>query len=405
MRKRIFITGMGAISAAGNDVAELLTSLGSRRSGIGPMRYLRTELAERYPVGEVKLPNEDLAGRLGLPAGKYSRTFLLGLTAAREALGGKPTANSVRTGLVSATTVGGMDLSEDYFASISSGSEADIRVLFSHDCGASTERIARELGIRGIVSTVSTACSSSANALQHAADLIRHGYADRMLAGGADSLTRFTLNGFSTLKILDENQCNPFDENRNGLNLGEAAAFLLLESEESAANHPDDILCELAGCGNACDAFHQTAMSDNGEGPYLAMRYALADASLSIDDIDYINLHGTGTGNNDMSEGRAIERLCDKRIPPYSTTKSYTGHTLGAAGAIEAVISVLSIRNRMIFPNLNFRTRMKELSCDPVHELVRDAELKHVMSNSFGFGGNNSSVIFSKAIDIPERNQ
>jgi len=403
MRKRIFITGMGAISAAGNNVAELLSSLENRRSGIGPIRHLRTELAGRYPAGEVTSSNEDLAARLGLPAGKHSRTFLLGLTAARKALGGKTATDFVRTGLVSATTVGGMDLSEEYFTAVHSGAAADIRVLFSHDCGAATERIARELGLRGVVSTVSTACSSSANALQYAAGLIRHGYADRMLAGGADSLTRFTLNGFSTLKILDDKQCNPFDENRNGLNLGEAAAFLLLESEESAVRHPDDILCELAGCGNACDAFHQTAMSDDGEGPYLAMRHALDDASLSIDDIDYINLHGTGTGNNDMSEGRAIERLFDKRIPSYSTTKSYTGHTLGAAGAIEAVISVLSIRSRMIFPNLNFRTRMKELSCDPVHELVRNTELKHVMSNSFGFGGNNSSVIFSKVTDIPER--
>jgi 3-oxoacyl-[acyl-carrier-protein] synthase-1 len=233
--------------------------------------------------------------------------------------------------------------------------------------------------------------------MQYAASLIRNGYTDRMLAGGSDALSRFTINGFSTLKILDEAQCNPFDENRGGLNLGEGAAYLLLESEKSAAAHPEDILGELSGCGNACDAFHQTAMSDNGEGPYLSMKYALADAGISIDDVDYINLHGTGTDNNDVSEGRAIERLGAKTIPPYSTTKSYTGHTLGAAGAIEAVISILSIRERMIFPNLNFTTRMKELSCDPVREVVRNADLTHVMSNSFGFGGNNSSLILSKA--------
>ncbi|HEY1405386.1 MAG TPA: beta-ketoacyl-[acyl-carrier-protein] synthase family protein, partial [Spirochaetota bacterium] len=377
---------------------EVLSSLAGRKSGIGPINYLPTTLSGRFPAGEVKLSNEELIGRLGLDAGKYSRTFLLGLLAAREALGDNSIVGGKarRMGLVSATTVGGMDLTEEYFSGIHDGRGGDIRVLFSHDCGSSTEKIAASLRIRGMISTVSTACSSSANAIQYASMLIRNGYADRMLAGGADSLTRFTLNGFSTLKILDENPCNPFDENRNGLNLGEGAAYLLLESEESAGTHPDRILCEIGGCGNACDAFHQTAMSDNGEGPFLSMQKALAESGLTMKDIDYINLHGTGTQNNDLSEGRAIERLCEGTVPAYSTTKSYTGHTLGAAGAIEAVISVLSIQSGMIFPNLNFKTRMKELARDPVSDLVKDVSFNHVMSNSFGFGGNNSSVIFSK---------
>jgi 3-oxoacyl-[acyl-carrier-protein] synthase-1 len=248
-----------------------------------------------------------------------------------------------------------------------------------------------------MVSTISTACSSSANSIMFGARLIKHGMLDRVLAGGSDSMSKFTLNGFNTLMILDKHHCRPFDKSRTGLNLGEGAAFLVLESEESLGSRTP--LCELSGYANANDAYHQTASSPDGYGPYLSMKAAL-ETALSVHGINpgaigYINAHGTGTDNNDLTEGIAIERIFGDSIPPVSSTKPFTGHTLGAAAAVEAVISILSIQNKMIFPNLNFKEKIDELHFEPVKELIKGTELKHVLSNSFGFGGNDSTLIFS----------
>jgi 3-oxoacyl-(acyl-carrier-protein) synthase len=400
--RRIFVTGMGAVSAIGLSVSQMRDSLEKRESGIGAMTQLRSKLSERYPVGEVKLSNDELRTRLSLGAGEYSRTFLLALAAAREAVdasGGSALSDEElrRTGLVSATTVGGMDLTEEYFALTRRGGNDDIRKLLKHDCASHTRLLAHALGIGGFTSTVSTACSSSANAILYAALLIREGIVERAIAGGSDCLTRFTVNGFSSLKILNENLCAPFDEHRAGLNIGEGAAYLFLEPEEIAFTNKERIVCEVKGFGNACDAFHQTAMSEDGAGPVRSMRHALENASLSPNEIDYINAHGTGTRNNDLSEGRAIEHVFGtERTPRFSSTKSYTGHTLGAAGAIEAVISALTIQTGMVYPGFGRVTRMKELAIAPAKEVERRAKVDHVMSNSFGFGGNNTSLIFSR---------
>jgi 3-oxoacyl-[acyl-carrier-protein] synthase-1 len=228
------------------------------------------------------------------------------------------------------------------------------------------------------------------------AELIRSGRLDRVIAGGTDSVTRFTLNGFNTLMILDKNGCRPFDENRAGLTLGEGAAFLVLESEDVVAKDGKTVLAELTGYGNANDAYHQTASSPEGTGAFLAMSQALTMSGLKPDEISYINVHGTGTQNNDLSEGIAIERVFGERVPPFSSTKTFTGHTLGAAGAVEAVLSVLAIRHGLVYPNLRFETPMKELRIRPETRLIRDADIRNVLSNSFGFGGNNSTVILSK---------
>ncbi|MEI7663993.1 MAG: beta-ketoacyl-[acyl-carrier-protein] synthase family protein, partial [Bacteroidota bacterium] len=174
------------------------------------------------------------------------------------------------------------------------------------------------------------------------------------------------------------------------------AAFLVLESEEVAIKENKQILAIVSGYGNANDAFHQTASSPDGAGAFMAMNKALKMSGLEPNEIDYINVHGTGTENNDLSEGVAIERIFGSHAPPFSSTKGYTGHTLGAAGAVEAVISVLSINNRVIFANLNFSTPMKELSIQPVKSQISNASVRHVLSNSFGFGGNNSAVVLSE---------
>jgi 3-oxoacyl-[acyl-carrier-protein] synthase-1 len=204
------------------------------------------------------------------------------------------------------------------------------------------------------------------------------------------------MNGFNTLMILDKEPCKPFDDNRMGLNLGEGAAFLVLESEELVKKTGKKVLAELTGYGNSCEAFHQTASTPEGKGAYMAMKEALDRSELKPEQIDYINAHGTGTDNNDLSEGRAIETLFGTNPPKVSSTKAYTGHTTSAAGGVEAVLSVLAIQHNMIFPNLNFKTQMKELSFSPVTELLENVKVDHVLSNSFGFGGNNSALIFSR---------
>jgi 3-oxoacyl-[acyl-carrier-protein] synthase-1 len=177
--------------------------------------------------------------------------------------------------------------------------------------------------------------------------------------------------------------------------LGEGAGFVVLESEELLMKTGKVPLCRLSGYANTNDAFHQTTSSPNGEGAYLTMEKAIIRAGIKVSDIDYINLHGTGTDNNDLSEGMALIRLFGNNIPPFSSTKSYIGHTLGAAGGIEAVFSVLSITEKLIFPNLFFREPIEELGFSPVKDLISDARVQNVLSNSFGFGGNNTSLIFS----------
>lgn len=400
MSKRVYITGIGIICAIGNNVPETLQSLLESRTGIADITLFPTIHKGIIPMAEVKLTTAQLLEQTGHAGRKeFTRTALLGMIAAREAMlsAGIHDISKFKTGLISATTVGGMDRSENFFARfLADRPKGRMIDIVNHDCGDSTERIAADLGIRDFVTTVSTACSSSVNALMFGSNLIKTGQLDRVIVGGNDSVTRFTLNGFNTLMILDKTGCHPFDENRAGLTLGEGAAFLVLESEDVVLKEKKSVLAEVSGYGNANDAYHQTASSPDGTGAFMAMSKAIAMSGLNPGDIDYINVHGTGTENNDLSEGVAMKRIFGENVPPFSSTKGFTGHTLGAAGAVEAVISVLSIGNRTIFPNLNFVTPMKELQISPVTKLTRDAEIRHVLSNSFGFGGNNSAVVISK---------
>ena len=228
------------------------------------------------------------------------------------------------------------------------------------------------------------------------ARFIKSGKLDRVIVGGTDALSKFTINGFKTLMIQSEELCKPFDANRNGLNLGEAAAYLVLESEQIAIKENKPILAYVSGYANANDAFHQTASSHNGEGAFLAMDKALQNASLLPRDINYINAHGTATPNNDLSESVAIKRIFEDKVPDFSSTKAFTGHTLAAAGAVEAVFSVLALQEQVVFPNINFETEIPETGLKPVTELKRN-QIQNVLSNSFGFGGNCSTLILSKA--------
>ncbi|HET6254177.1 MAG TPA: beta-ketoacyl-[acyl-carrier-protein] synthase family protein [Puia sp.] len=400
----VAVAGAGIISAIGGNIRECLWALENGRAGMDDITFLDTVYRRKIPVAEVKASNtrlEELAGgELGVAGrearGPVSRTALLSYIAAREALGNAaiPEPDRWRAGMVSATTVGGMDLTEGFFAR---GQRGRLREIVQHECGYSTEWVADQLGLRHYQTTISTACSSSANAIGFAAKLIRHGILDVVVAGGTDALTKFTLNGFNALMILDPAWCKPFDAERQGLNLGEGAGYVVLVSDAVAATLPSRIECVLSGYANANDAFHQTASSPDGRGSWLAMRMALERSGLQPSDIDYINLHGTGTLNNDLAEGTAIRRLFDPRYPKMSSTKSFTGHTLGASGGIEAVFSVLAVRYGLVYPNLRFHTPMPELPFVPETEFASDLPIRHVLSNSFGFGGNCSSLVFSKS--------
>lgn len=389
---------MGIISAIGNNLEENKIALLSSKSGIGDLKHIDSKQASQIKVGEINFTNQALISLLRLPTdNNFTRTALLGLVAAKEAVLNAKISNwnEFRTGFISATSVGGMDMTERYFKIFRTKPETQ-KYIASHHAGDSTQKIADALGINGFVTTISTACSSAANAIILGARLIKSGKLDRVIVGGTDALSKFTINGFKTLMILSDENCAPFDANRKGLNLGEGAAYLVLESEEMVDKGSKKVVARLTGYGNANDAFHQTASSETGEGAFLAMQKSLRLANLKPSKIDYINAHGTATPNNDLSESAALKRVFGDSIPDFSSTKAFTGHTLAAAGAIEAVFSVLALQEQTILPNLNFNSKIPETGLVPVTTLTHK-NIDHVLSNSFGFGGNCSTLIFSKA--------
>lgn len=390
---RLYITGLGAISSLGFSVEEHLDALLSGKHGISNIELLK-ELSGAFLGGEIKLRNEQLAERLEISSSQtYSRTALLGMWAAKEAY--KPTPQQLRLGLFNGTSVGGMDTTENYFNAYQKEDFNNKEKILAHECGTSTQNIQHYLSLSGYQTTLSTACSSAANAIMLAARMMRAGHLDCALAGGTDALSAFTINGFNSLGIYDKELCRPFDATRKGLNMGEGAGYLLIETEQAQQQTQHPILAELTGWANANDAFHQTASSPDAIGAKLAMSQALNVAQLKPEMVDYINTHGTGTDNNDQTEIKAIEDVFASKIPAFSSTKSYTGHTLAACGGLEAIFSILAIQHGIIFPNLRWQNLMENTHLKPCVELV-EKPIHCVLSNSFGFGGNNTSLIFQK---------
>ena len=398
----IAITGEGIVSAIGLNKQEVLQALQEGRTGIGEMKYLQS-IHHELPVGEVDLSNEQMKKMLGIPSEQMmSRTSLMGMLAIDQALkeahvdianlksrklDGKP----LRIVLVSGTTVGGMDITELCFDQLEN--QTNVEFLQHHDCGNCTQLMADHFGIFDEVTTLSTACSSAANAIMFGARLLKAGETDLVVAGGTEALSRFHLNGFNSLMILDHEQCRPFDATRAGLNLREGAAFLVLESEEMAQQRKITPHAYLTGYGNACDAFHQTASSENGEGAYLAMTEALAMAQLSAKDIQYVNAHGTGTPNNDQSESVSLKRVFGDEMPMVSSTKSFTGHTTSASGSIETVICILAMQHHFVPANLGWKNPMENGILPTMG--AQNVDLENVLCNSLGFGGNDSSLVIS----------
>jgi 3-oxoacyl-(acyl-carrier-protein) synthase len=399
MNKGVAITGMGIISSIGNSVDENFNALLNNQVAITTIENISTVHVDVIKVGEIKKSNAELIEELQLEKdNNFSRTAMLGTFAAKQAVknAGITSINEYKTGLISATSVGGMDMTETHYYDYFKNDEL-VKYISCHDGGDVAQKIADELGLQGMVTTISTACSSAANAIMLGARLIKSGKLDRVIVGGTDALAKFTINGFKTLMILSDGYNSPFDNDRRGLNLGEAAAYLVLESDEVVKKENKKVLARVSGYGNANDAFHQTASSENGDGAFLAMEKAFQVAQIQPEQIDYINVHGTATPNNDLSEGRAMVRLFgENNVPDFSSTKPFTGHTLAAAAAIEAVYSVLAIQHNVVFPNMNFKTPMEEFNLMP-QTALKHKNIEHVLSNSFGFGGNCSTLIFSKS--------
>ena len=390
----IVITGAGIVSAIGIGKAETLDALREGRTGIAPLHYLKTAHHE-FPVGEVKLSDDEMKQRLHIDHEPTTRTVLMGMLAMQEALeeAGLLDCSGLGVALVSGTTVGGMDKSEQvYLDYLSNDTRNDY--IRTHDCGATTDLIADRFGIFSMTTSISTACSSAANAIILGANLIRSGQTEIAVVGGSECITKFHLNGFNSLMILDPEQCRPFDATRAGLNLGEGASYIVIETAESARRRGISPIAVLSGYGNACDAFHQTASSDEGEGAFLAMQKALSMARLQPADISYVNAHGTGTPNNDASESRALQRLFGTHMPPVSSTKGLTGHTTSASGSVETTICLLALQHDFIPVNYGFTHPMPD-GIVPATVSVPSRPLHHVMCNSFGFGGNDSSIVIS----------
>jgi 3-oxoacyl-(acyl-carrier-protein) synthase len=394
---KIYSAGLGIVTSLGLGIKANYEALRNKKHGINSLSQETDPFLEGFPVAVLKTGNEELADLSGLDV-NLPRTVYLSLLAAKEAVDNSGLdLKKYRSGFISATTVGGMDLTEKFYGSFrknrSYGHLADV---LNHECGKVTELVAREINANTFISTISTACSSSANSIIMAARMIKAGRLDIAVAGGGDAISSFTLNGFNTLMLLDSDLCIPFDNRRKGLNIGEGAGFMVLVSEklvDSGAVNPDAL---LTGYSNVCDAYHQTATSPDGRGPFNSMSSAITSAGLSVDEIDYINGHGTATQNNDLTEAIAIGRLFGTSIPSFSSTKSYTGHTLGASGAVGAIFSILSLKYNLIFPNLRFCEPISEAPITPVTEVTQQ-NINHVLTNSFGFGGNCSSMVFSKS--------
>ena len=400
MSRRIFITGYGIITSIGNNADENYQALIRRQCGFGSLEFLDTVHRHDLPACEIKLSDSQLCDLAGVSSAQgYTRTVLLGIIAAKEAINmaGLSISELGAAGLLSATTTGGIrELESHYYELQNKDMHGDFELYAdTANPGEHSERMAEEFGMKKYIATVSTACSSSANTIMLGARLISSGEIETAICGGTEALSKFTINGFHSLMILDSEHCRPFDISRKGLNLGEGAAYLVIESEDQIQRLGKTPIAELRGYGNTNDAFHQTASSPDGTGAFLAMNIALRKASLSPSAIDYINTHGTATENNDLSEGLAIEKLFGNKVPPFSSTKPYTGHTLAAAGSIEAVYCLMALQLGTIFPNINFRQQMEELHIVPEKDLKENLVLKNVLSNSFGFGGNSSSLVFS----------
>jgi 3-oxoacyl-(acyl-carrier-protein) synthase len=394
LAKRLYITGMGIVSAIGNSVDENWHALLHDQRGIGTAQFVDSKLTDSFRFGEVPLSNAALRAKLGIPEeSTFARTTLLAIHAAQEALNQAGIEGQDLDGIIMGCTVSSMCETLKLYEN-AQGIDNGSMLYDRYDIGSVAMELSEWLGDVPMQNTINTACSSSANAIMQGAFHLRSGKAKRLLVGGADALAKYTINGFNSMMLMSAGHCAPFSSTRDGINLGEGAAFLVVETEDTIGDRP--VLAELIGYGNANDSYHATSISDEGEGPFQAMQHALNTAQIQPETVDYINAHGTGTENNDVTEFKAITRLFHTP-PPYSSTKVFTGHTLGAAGAIEAVFSIRMLKQNTLIGDTTFTQTGEHITQAPVTTSLH-TPVNCVMSNSFGFGGNCTSLLFAKPV-------
>ena len=397
--KRIAITGLGVFCSIGRNVEEFLQSLREGRTGIGEITLFDTS---KYPskIGaEIRSYRpEDFFDKKRLK--RISRTDQFALIAAKEALraSGLHCIPREEVGVCLGAGAGGMFEAEAYHRETLIRGRSKPSLLVPFIPSFSTDRVAERFGFSGPKITVTTACSSSATAIGYGADLIRNGRARAILCGGSDALNELTFGGFNSLKAMDPAPCKPFDRRRTGMSLGEGAAILVLEDFEEAMRRGTEIFAEFLGYGLGGEAYHMTAPEPSGAVEARIMREAMEEGGISPSEVDYINAHGTGTALNDKVETLAIKKTFGDRAYsiPISSVKSMAGHCLGAAGAIEAIASILSILYRFVPPTLNHQEGDEDCDLDYVPGTSREKEIKTVLSNSFAFGGNCTTLIFVK---------
>lgn len=404
MNRRVVVTGMGAVTPVGATLEDFWQNIRQGVCGIAPITAYDTETQAATLAGEVKL---DLATKLE-PAEmrKMDRFTQLAVIAAREALvdcGIDATNTDLsRADVLISSGIGGMATTvREYDRGLKRGFDRVSPFYIPMTiANISAGRIAIESGFKGDCSCIVTACASSTHAVGEAMRHIRHDYADVVLCGGSEaSIIPLAMGGFTSMQALhigdDRARASiPFDAERNGFVMGEGAGMLILEELEHAKARGAYIYAEIRGFGVTCDAYHMTAPEPGGQGAVRAMQAALADAGLLPKGIDYINAHGTSTPLNDKSETAAIHAVFGQKTTiPVSSTKSMTGHLLGASGAVEAIVCALAIRDNFIPPTINYRVPDPECDLDAVPNEGRSTILRAALSNSFGFGGHNATLV------------
>lgn len=392
---------MGAVTSVGANIAEFWTNLLSGVCGIRPVTLFDASAYRTQTAGEVQeIPDSFLTSA---EKRRMSRADRMGLAAATEAVEQSGlnlrAEDPTRVGVILGGGTSGLLDSEAFFQRTLEGRPARPSHVLNHLPDAITDRVAQRFGLEGIKSTITTACSSSANAMGYAYDVIAAGLADVVLTGGSDVLARLTYGGFNSLRSVDPGPCRPFDRERRGLSIGEAAGILVFEEEGRARKRGAPLLSEFLGYGVTSDAYHMTAPDPSGAAGARTIRSALAFAGVNAEDVDYVNAHGTATPQNDSAETAAIKVGLGERAReiPVSSIKSMIGHCLCASGAIEAVATVLTIQRGQVPPTIHYENPDPACDLDYVPNEARDHRVDVALSNSFAFGGNSSVVVFRRA--------
>jgi len=404
-QRRVVVTGLGAVTSIGTNLSDFWKNLIAGMCGIRPLSLFDASGYRTRTAAEVTdIPDGFLTAA---EKRRMSRADRMGLAAASEAIRGSgldlSREDPRRVGVILGGGTSGLLDSEEFYGRYLRGQNARPSRILNHLPDAITDRLAQRFQLEGIKSTITTACSSSANALGFAFDAIRAGFAEVVLTGGSDVLARLTYGGFNSLRSVDPDPCRPFDRERRGLSIGEAAGILVFEEAEHARRRGAPVLAEFRGYGVTSDAFHMTAPDPSGAAGGRTIRAALGSARLNASDVDYVNAHGTATSQNDSAETAAVKSGLGERAReiPVSSIKSMIGHCLCASGAIEAVATVLTIRDGIVPPTIHYENPDPACDLDVVPNVAREVAVDVAISNSFAFGGNSSVIVLARFDGAP----